>query len=1035
MVCIIAMAVLLGVSAAWGSWSSATGDQYISLLGGIYAIYAPALAAGPQGQLYCAWVQRLPSSSILEVFFSKSIDNGQSWSGSSGDVQISTVNNVSVYNFGIFGDRRLDIAVDGEGRIFVVWPEKYSPSDSTEIIMVYSTDGGNTWVHSDLNFPISDTLHEGNANRPAMAIDHNDNIHVVWSQTDTVLVGAKADVYYSRSTDHGVTWSGRNAEKLISYKDSSAFQPHIAVGPDNKIHVVWKEKNDATYNINYGVSTDGGNTFSSETADRPICPSFGVTSYGNPRIAVGTTGIIHGVYNVADSAYYFGSIDGGANWNTTRIWQGVGYDFYNIDVAATASGYAVAIIDEEYPGLPDTRALYALYSSNNGTTWTTSLDPVTFNDGGQFDRSYIPDIVVTNGDTLHTTYYTNYPSSSNSYQEIAYSRNDNFLSGLTGTLSGHVYELDGITPISGVHIEVRDALNALVASGNTSGAGYYSYFLVPGTYSAKYTKYAYHDSTITNIVIIIGNTTTLNVNLRPVVPGTISGIVYEQSGTIPQEGVVVRAYDSLAVLRGTDTTDYLGAYSFNLNPDRYSVFFHKTNFYDTTVVNQVLIEAGSIILDVNLTWSIPPDDIGPISIDEPVDYMILGTAYTPAVTIRNHGYQSQIFDLRLKILYSGTIQVYNQTITGITLASLTDVQQVFGLSYTPNNAGLYVITAITTNPGDFVPGNDTLISSVICYAHQGQGGPDAFGYYFRDNTVTGGPLYSWKEISTTGTMLSPTLHYFMTEIPIGFTFSFYGTDYTNAWVNSHGQIHLGMLGNWLMSNDCPLPDTSMPHAPMAAIFWDYLKIQYEIGQGVYYQYFDEPTNDYTVIQWKASRYNLLNDSLEFEIILYQDSSLLFQYKYVSSGDSGRGESATVGLEYDVLPSGISYLCNNDNPANRLVGGLAIKWATHFGSPCQYLQGDINGDGLRGGGDVTYGVRFFKLIGNRPPDSCYMDSTGGYLYVAGDVNGNCEFRGSDISRLVAYFKLLIGLSYCHFFPPPPVLLLKNELIGKTSPAEK
>jgi hypothetical protein len=85
----------------------------------------------------------------------------------------------------------------------------------------------------------------------------------------------------------------------------------------------------------------------------------------------------------------------------------------------------------------------------------------------------------------------------------------------------------------------------------------------------------------------------------------------------------------------------------------------------------------------------------------------------------------------------------------------------------------------------------------------------------------------------------------------------------------------------------------------------------------------------------------------------------------------------------------------------------------------YLPGDINGDHIRGGGDVTYGVRFFKLIGNRPPDSCYMDSTHSYLYVAGDVNGNCEFRASDITRLVAYFKLIAPLQYCHFFPPPPL----------------
>lgn len=85
--------------------------------------------------------------------------------------------------------------------------------------------------------------------------------------------------------------------------------------------------------------------------------------------------------------------------------------------------------------------------------------------------------------------------------------------------------------------------------------------------------------------------------------------------------------------------------------------------------------------------------------------------------------------------------------------------------------------------------------------------------------------------------------------------------------------------------------------------------------------------------------------------------------------------------------------------------------------CDYLLGDINSDGQRLGGDVTYGVRFFKGTGSQPPDSCYLDSTSTYLYVGGDVNGNCEFRGSDITRLVAYFKGSAAINYCHFFPPP------------------
>jgi hypothetical protein len=88
----------------------------------------------------------------------------------------------------------------------------------------------------------------------------------------------------------------------------------------------------------------------------------------------------------------------------------------------------------------------------------------------------------------------------------------------------------------------------------------------------------------------------------------------------------------------------------------------------------------------------------------------------------------------------------------------------------------------------------------------------------------------------------------------------------------------------------------------------------------------------------------------------------------------------------------------------------------------YLIGDINGDGIRLGADVTYGVRYFKALGPQPPDSCFMDSTSVYIYVAGDCNGNCEFRGSDITRLVAYFKGTAPLSCCHWFPTelPPFL---------------
>lgn len=74
-----------------------------------------------------------------------------------------------------------------------------------------------------------------------------------------------------------------------------------------------------------------------------------------------------------------------------------------------------------------------------------------------------------------------------------------------------------------------------------------------------------------------------------------------------------------------------------------------------------------------------------------------------------------------------------------------------------------------------------------------------------------------------------------------------------------------------------------------------------------------------------------------------------------------------------------------------------------GSGCDFVPGDINGDDNVMGNDVTYGVRYFKGLGEPPPDSCWNDSTSSWLYSGGDANGNCQFTGSDVTFLVAYFK--------------------------------
>jgi hypothetical protein len=74
--------------------------------------------------------------------------------------------------------------------------------------------------------------------------------------------------------------------------------------------------------------------------------------------------------------------------------------------------------------------------------------------------------------------------------------------------------------------------------------------------------------------------------------------------------------------------------------------------------------------------------------------------------------------------------------------------------------------------------------------------------------------------------------------------------------------------------------------------------------------------------------------------------------------------------------------------------------------CFYRPGDINGNGVANGIDVTYAVSYFK--GGPPPARDCGRPIGpcpqlSPFYAAGDVNGSCVFNGIDITFYVSYLK--------------------------------
>jgi hypothetical protein len=83
--------------------------------------------------------------------------------------------------------------------------------------------------------------------------------------------------------------------------------------------------------------------------------------------------------------------------------------------------------------------------------------------------------------------------------------------------------------------------------------------------------------------------------------------------------------------------------------------------------------------------------------------------------------------------------------------------------------------------------------------------------------------------------------------------------------------------------------------------------------------------------------------------------------------------------------------------------------------CLYILGDVNGNLVFNGIDVTYSVGYFKG-GNVPPYSCNCNGT--IWFVAGDVNGNCQFNGIDVTYMVSYFKGGLPPTPCPECPPAP-----------------
>jgi len=171
------------------------------------------------------------------------------------------------------------IATDPKGNLHVALGARDKDLDLVDIMYVQSKDGAKTFsTPVDISDPGKSALAD-------IAIEKSGAIDVAWSYTTSVQ--NSPDIFLVRSTNGGGTWA---TQVDISNSPGVSGQPDVAVGPDNKIHVVWKDTTSGAKqpDIFYAVSDDSGTTWSN-----PESVSVATGSSAEPAIAVSDDGVVH----------------------------------------------------------------------------------------------------------------------------------------------------------------------------------------------------------------------------------------------------------------------------------------------------------------------------------------------------------------------------------------------------------------------------------------------------------------------------------------------------------------------------------------------------------------------------------------------------------------------------------------------------------------------------------------------------------------------------------------------------------------------
>ena len=188
-------------------------------------------------------------------------------------------------------------------------------------------------------------------------------------------------------------------------------------------------------------------------------------------------------------------------------------------------------------------------------------------------------------------------------------------------------------------------------------------------------------------------------------------------------------------------------------------------------------------------------------------------------------------------------------------------------------------------------------------------------------SITGAPLPCDNILATgTGTGLTDDSNQ---VVNIGFSFPFYGVNYTQVNIESNGALNFGTMDYMTLANAC-LPTNTAPSTNNLYVFWDDLNPSATGASEVYYQTLGAVGNRRFVVQWETAHFSGdTNDLIRVQAMLDEASgqiSVCYPDTLSAANVGNNGAEATAGIQQSSTV-GFDFSCNTAD----LVNGLQLLY--------------------------------------------------------------------------------------------------------------